>query len=52
MTLEKVQYTATAHTTGDRDNGASHIDWRRFLATSIAVGAFGLLLLAAPSYAQ
>jgi len=96
--FEKVQYTAKAHTTGDRD-GASHSDdgrldvkvssagtpgtgtnsevkhsptaklvfprrrmimstvsssptRRRFLAASAAAGAFGLVRLAAPSYAQ
>lgn len=52
MTLEKVQYTAKAHTTDDRDKGAFRNDWRRSLATSVAVAAFGLVLLAAHSYAQ
>src|SRR6266849_9825815 len=49
--LDKVLYTATAHTTRARD-GAFRSDRRSFLATSAAAGAFGLLLLAAPSYAQ
>jgi hypothetical protein len=99
MTLEKVQYTANAHTTRGRD-GASHRDdgrldvrlsspgtpgtdtnpdmhhaptaklvffprrrmiksavsssptRRSFLATTAAAGAFGLVLLVAPSYTQ
>ncbi len=46
MTLEKVRCTTKAHTTRARD------DWRRFLATVAATGAFGLTLLVAPSYAQ
>jgi pimeloyl-ACP methyl ester carboxylesterase len=49
--LEQVMYTATAHTTRGRD-AASRSDRRSFLATLAAAGAFGLVLLAAPCYAQ
>jgi pimeloyl-ACP methyl ester carboxylesterase len=99
MTLDTVQYTATAHTTGGRDGASRSADgrlavkrssagtpgtgttperhhsptarrvffprrrrimsavssshtWRSFLATAAAAGAFGLVLLAAPCYAQ
>jgi pimeloyl-ACP methyl ester carboxylesterase len=51
MTIENVQYTATAHTTGGRGD-ASRSDRRSFLATLAATGAFALDLLTAPSYAQ
>ena len=49
--LERVMYTATAHTKRGPD-GAFGGDRRGFLATLAAAGAFGVVLLAAPSYAQ
>ena len=51
MNHERVQYSAQSHTTGGRDEGASR-DWRRFLATSVALAAFGLVLVSSPSFAQ
>src|SRR5512134_2629074 len=47
--LEREVHTATVHTTRGWD-GASRIAWRSFLAT--VGGAFGLVLFAAPCYAQ
>jgi hypothetical protein len=52
MALGKVQYTAKAQTTGDRDNGASRNGWSRSLAASVTIAAFGIVLQAAPSYAH
>ena len=45
MTLDKVLYTATAHTTADRAD-ASRRARRIVLATWAAAGAFGLLVRA------
>ena len=55
MTLEKAQYTAKlGHSRRGMSMSAvsSALTWRSFLAASAAAGAFGLILLAAPSYAQ
>jgi len=49
MNLEKEHFIARAHTTPARVD--SRGDWRRSLATAVAVAAFGLLL-AAPNYSQ
>jgi pimeloyl-ACP methyl ester carboxylesterase len=49
--LEQVMYTATSHTTRGR-NGVCRRDRRSLLATGAAAGAFSLVLLAAPCYAQ
>jgi pimeloyl-ACP methyl ester carboxylesterase len=49
--LEKFLCTATARTAGGR-GGASCTDRRGLLVTSAAVCAFGLMLFAAPGYAQ
>ena len=51
MMLERVPYTATAHTTAGRD-GARRRARPSVLATSAAAGALGLVLFAAPSAAQ
>ena len=51
MTLERVLYTATAHTTAGRDGGGRRAR-RSVLTTWAAAGAFGLVLLAAPCDAQ
>ena len=51
MTLERVLYTATAHTTAGRD-GAGRRARRSVLTTWAAAGGFGLVLLAAPCDAQ
>ena len=51
MTLERVLYTATAHTTAGRDGGGRRAR-RSVLTTWAAAGAFGLALLAAPCDAK
>ena len=51
MTLERVLYTATAHTTAGRDGGGRRAR-HSVLTTWAAAGAFGLALLAAPCDAQ
>jgi pimeloyl-ACP methyl ester carboxylesterase len=55
MTLEKVPYIVQLVLPRRRrimSAVSSALTWRSFLATSAAASAFGLVLLAAPSYAQ
>jgi hypothetical protein len=55
MSLEKDRYTPKLDLPRRRmrmSEVSSALTWRSFLATSAAAGAFGLVLLAAPSYAQ